>query len=354
MKKLICTILAICIMFTIVPLEAIAAPKSLGTINSFNENLSYDQYNALRKGDYKAVQKSGTWYYQFTTDKHTLLVKASAFASPVKNDYTRLNEKLTKGVANTTASTTPSYVYKEQSVRKIMPLGNSHYSRPLGNEHMPFNEYSTYISYMKFMSSLSGNKITLQAEKNGHVLFKYSAKVRGNSRMLTGTNYRTPSNAIEYKEALERNISNSVGNTITPTFTVSVDKTGSNKILLKEFFYKNKGVVKEKNKVDRLIDIAVTTGKLTVEMAAKDAGIVDSLYDILKQGISLDEKGGTYSETKSYPLSKNYKNKDYKVLRGSFRSPVDLKKHEDYFEVNLNLNKTPASGTKISVKFSAK
>ena len=66
-----------------------SAAASTTEITSFGSStvLTYTQYDLLRSGTISALQKNGTWYYQFTKNGNTLLVRTTAFSDSVGNKF---------------------------------------------------------------------------------------------------------------------------------------------------------------------------------------------------------------------------------------------------------------------------
>lgn len=349
MKRALSFAMALCLtlsLFCGMGVSASAASKQLTTINSFTQTLSYEQYNALRTGSYTAVKQGGTWYYKFTTSSYYVLVKASAFSGTCSNNYSALNSSLTKGVASTKSSQTPSYVYKARTTTTSRISNSNGSSISLLSNKI----YKTDITYLKFLSSVSGSNVTLQCTKNGHALFEYSTYVK--SSALLKSNYVKPSNATEYKNALKRSTyENSVSPSFTPKFSISVDKAGSNCVVLKEYCYKTTGVKSTNVDMNQLIEVAYTTGKVVASLAAKKLPL-KTLYDLIGKAGTLFGSQSTFYMTSYSPLSKG----NVKVLKATFTSPVKLQACNDYFEVNLNLSdpmSTSGTKTTLSVTFSA-
>lgn len=355
MKRIISLILTVCMVFVLMSgtgiLATAASLTRLPDISSFDQELTYAQYNALRTGTYTAENRNGVWYYKFTTEKDYVYIPISAFTTTFQNNFTKLNVALTEGVANTSANRSTYYVYKSRSDASRTVLG----SYP---EVVTINTSSTYITYLKLYSSLSGHNVTLQCNMNGHALFQYSDRVFMNDprdRSLGGLTYVTPSTADQYVKALTRT-TGEVSNMVTPQFTLSVDKAGTNKVILKEFSYEavssdsNSNVKSNLKNATKLIDVIMAVGKVTA--SSTPAGAASTLYSLFKTTLSFEKTSGSYYKTSIKPLSQNGKY----CLNGAFTSPFKLKSNADYWQVNINLNDSPSivgTKTKLSVSFSA-
>lgn len=201
---------------------------------------------------------------------------------------------------------------------------------------------------------MSGHQIVLQCLTNNYVTFTYNDYIANTLNFakesgLSGNGYIKPKSINQYKAALVRNTGNGSADNIVPKFTLSVDKAGSNSVVLKEFYYKSTGTKNTSQKVDKIINVAYTTGKIAASLGSGKLP-VKSLYDLYKQGIDLTGSG-SYFETRTYSLQKG----NTKILKADFKSPVRLKNKNNYFEVKLNLSNTPSiKGTKtaLSTKFS--
>ena len=344
MKKLPHLFHSFCMMFCVLSVFTVSARAAtkLNTISDFSQTLSWSQYNVLRRGNYSAECIDGVWYYKFTFGDKYVYVKWSAFANTASNSYDDLNANLNKGVESTNSATNPSYVYKTSS--GYSPDGNYcpapyslSYSDPLKK-----NTYTTYLTYLKMYSSISGNTVTLQCNMCGHALFTLREDPTAGLTLKQ-----------RYEAALKRE-TGQVSRSITPKFEFTVDKVGSKHIVLKEFCYKTQGIVTKEHNVGELIDVGFTVGSITsAVMTAGESVAIETLYSLLGQTINLTSNSSRqWDLSKFYPLSVDGKS----VLKSKFTSPVDLKDNEDYFEVQLNLNEgisfaeVPA---KLSVAFSA-
>lgn len=346
-KRLLCLALCLLMLLSAFPLPAFAAENTV-TINDFSAKtaLTYDQYNALRTGKISAVQKNKVWYYQFKTDKITLLVKTSAFASPVGNDYTKVNSTLTAGVMSTTGVPKEArFVYKERA-------GTRKDARTLSDVH------STYFSYVSVTASRVETEVDLICRKFAQVQFDYSEKVQ--SRWRGGRDPRgnsvVPETAKEYMQALKRSTSDSISTTITPRFTLTVTNPGSSETYLNSAMYRGKGEAKTSANVTDYIDVAITTTKVASQISAGSVPYSD-LYSLYKQVVKLKKTSSEYLSNDKILLSKELNGKTAYCVGTRMDSPIDLRKYDDYFRAEVRLTADPATGgnaTQMTVTFGAR
>lgn len=340
--------LALCLitLLSALPFPAFAA-ETTSVVNDFGAGtvLNYDQYNALRTGKISAVQKKGIWYYQFKTDKMTLLVKTSAFQTPVGNDYSKVNATLTAGVMSETGVPQEArFVYKERAAIKKD-------ARTLSNV------YSTYFSYVSATASRVETEVDLICRKFAQVQFEYSEKVI--TRMRGGRDPRgdsaAPSNAGEYMQALKRSTSSFISTTVTPKFTLTVTAPGSSNVCLNSAIFRGKGQAKTSANVTDYIDVAVTTTKIAAQMSGGAIPYKD-LYSLYTQVVKLKKSSSEYLSNDKIILTKTLHGKTTYCLGSKFDSPIDLKEYNDYFRTEVRLTAEPAiSGTKtqMTVTFGA-
>lgn len=338
-RRLLSLALCLITLLSLFPISAFAA-ENTATIHDFSAKtkLTYDQYDALRTGKISAVQKKGVWYYQFKTDKLTLLVKTSAFASSVGNDFSGINATLTSGVMSDTGVPQEArYVYKERAgVRKD--------ARTLSNV------YSTYFSYLSVTASRVETEVDLICRKFAQVQFEYSEKVLTHAK--GGRNPRgtgaVPSNAGEYMQALKRSTKN-IATTVTPSFTLTVNHPGSSNSYLNSAMYRGKGQAKTSANVTDYIDVAVTTTEIAAKVSAGSLTYKD-LYSLYKQAVNLKKVSSEYQSNDKIILTKTLHNKTTYCLSSEFSSPIDLKQYDDYFRTEVRLTAAPsATGTKTQM-----
>lgn len=350
-------IFAIVISSTSWPREFPNAPSltELPEISSFDQELTSEQYHTLRTGFYTAVKRNGIWYYRFVTQEYYVHIPVSAFSTPFKNNYTQLNAALTSGVASTSANCFIDHVYNSRSTSKVV------LRIPTAADPSPADlatVSSTYLTHLTSYSSLSGHNVTLQCKINDQVLFEYSDLVHKSDPYTHKGNhtYVAPSTADQYARALSRT-TGTISCMVTPEFTLSVDKAGSNKVILKEFTYEavssdSKSNIKDNLKTaTELIDMVMAVGE-AVASSTPAAGVAVTLYSLFKMSLSFEKTSGSYYKTSMMPLSLNRES----CLKSTFTSPFKLKSDEDYWQVNINLSDSPSiSGTKtkLSISFSA-
>lgn len=321
----------------------------------FNKELSDAQYDALCTGFYTAEECNGMWYYKFTTRENYVYIPVSAFFNDFHNDYTDLNADLTKGAANTRESCSINYIYKGRSTSRVFLKAPTNATRSVAQKTVS----STYITKLNLISSLSGSEVMLQCTMNDHVLFQYSDQVTEmDARARSGSRYTyvTPSTADQYVRALTRT-TGTVSNMVTPEFTLSVDKAGTDGVVLKQFFYKavsSDSISNVKSDIEnaaKFIDVVTAVGE--VGASSSPAGAAASLYSLFKTTLSLVENtGGSFYETKTELLTQN----EQLCLQSTFTSPFKLKSNGDFWEINISLSDSPSiigTHTKLSVSFSA-
>lgn len=346
------SVLSVGVINTAASSKTYPVSKKLADINDFKQTLTGTQYNVLCYGKIKAEKIGKTWYYRFTKDEYYLRVKVSAFSGAVSNNYSGVNSSLSKGLASTQSSASPVFYYKNKSTTKqtIMPLVKNNM---LGKKTTKITT-KIGISKLNVNSSLSGHQVLLQCFTNNYVCFtfnNYIANTLGFAKEsgIKGSGYIKPNSAAQYAEALRRTCDKGSCCKITPKFSVSVDKAGSNKVILKEFYYKSIGRQETKEVVDKLINVAYTTKVIVDTISAKQLP-VKPLYDLFYLGIEL-RKSGAYLETPKMLIQKG----KTKLLKADFKSPVSIKNKDNYVEVNLNLSDSPSTkGTKtvLSAYFS--
>lgn len=335
--------LSLIMLLSTFPVSAFAASNTV-TIQDFSAKtvLNYAQYNALRTGTISAVQKDNVWYYQFKTKDITLLVKASAFASPVGNDYKTVNSTLTAGVMSTSGIAHEArFVYKERVATKKDPRTCS-------------NVYPTYICYMSATASRVQTEVDLICRKFAHVQFEYSEKVF--TQPKGGRNPRgysaEPKNASQYMQALKRTTSNSITTTVIPTFNLTVTNPGSTEVYLNSALYRGSGKAKNSVLIADYIDVAVTTGKAA---AAISSGKIpyQELLSLCRETAKLTKSNSEYLSNDKVILTKQ----TYSCLSSKFHSPIELKEYNDYFRVEVRLTADAATSgnkTQMTVSFGAK
>lgn len=333
-----------------------APPAKLPDISSFAQELTEAQYDVLCTGIYTAENRGGVWYYKFTTEEKYLYVPAAAFFTDFQDTYTNLNAALTKGLANTRESCSTYHIYKSRNTsRDLAKMASRRYPNSVWK-----NVSSTFIANLELISSLSGSDVMLQCTMNAPVLFQYSDQVSRKDPRIRGANssdYVTPSTADQYTRALTR--TTAVSDMVTPEFTLSVDKAGTDGVVLKQFFYKavssdsGKSVKSNIEIATKLIDVVMAAGKISA--SSSPAGKAESLYSLFKTTLSLagqENTGGSYYETKTELLTKD----ELFCLKSTFTSPFKLKADGDFWEIHISLSDSPSISdirTELSASFSA-
>lgn len=333
-----------------------APPTKLPDISSFAQELTEAQYDVLCTGAYTAENRGGVWYYKFTTEENYLYIPAAAFFTDFHDTYTNLNAALTKGLANTRESCSTYHIYKSRNTsRDLARMASARRPNTVWK-----NVSGTFITNLGLISSLSGSEVMLQCTMNAPVLFQYSDQVSRKDPRIRGadpSDYVTPSTADQYTRALAR--TTTVSDMVTPEFTLSVDKAGTDGVVLKQFFYKavssdsDKSVKSNIESAAWLIDAVMAAGKISASSSPADKA--ESFFNLFKTTLSLsgqENTGGSYYETKTELLTKNGQS----CLKRTFTSPFKLKADGDFWEIHISLSDSPSISdirTELSASFSA-
>ena len=354
-KRIFAFVLCVALLlpFMNVPASANYCLAEVLVVNDFGKatDIRWEYYDAMRKGKISAVKEKGVWYYKFVGDHATVKVRVSAFAGDVENDYTEVNANLTEGIMASGVPNVRNFTYKEQvSVTSKKVTTNS--GRTVKRDTV--TTYTTYFSYLSMTGSRVGTEMELTCKKNGHVQFEYSNKVNGKTWFKNG--YITPSTAAQYVAALKRTTSNSISHDLTPVFRVEITVPGTNCVTLNSAEYKGRGNLGKSVNVLDLIDVATTTGKVTASMSTGKLPFDDLVS--LASGIGkilMVQDSEDYTSDDIVYLSGKFNGKRRYCLKSEFTSPVGLKKGDDYFRVEVQLNKEPSTTktkTQIEVYFS--
>ncbi len=350
MKKRLTAIILVLVL-TVLSFPVSASAASQTTISSFDKStsLTYTQYDLLRTGKISAVKKGGVWYYQFTKNGNTLLVKTTAFSGAVGNDYSRVNSELTKGVMRTDG-TAQEYKFTFKARTSTRSTTVQQYTENRGKASFPasvtMKTYTTYFSYITLDSNRVDEHVDLECKKNGHVQFVYNSMI--NMKYALKNGYKAPSTANEYLLALSRVTSNSVPTKLVPTFEFDITCPGTNCVKLNSSMYRGKGIADTKTPVSKYIEVAVTAGSVVKDLATKSLPF-KNLFKLYSQADALKKSSDEYLSNKKTYLSKNGKS----ALKGKFTSPISLKKYNDYFRAEIVLGgngKPSVSGTKTQMK----
>lgn len=332
----------------VVPVEA---KTDTLTVNDFGENtnLEWKYYDAMRKGKISAVKQKGVWYYKFTGQNATVLVKASAFAGKVENDFTKVNDTLTEGIMNDGKPVGMKFTYKDQLSVKTQKVSGSAKSR---NDKI--TTYTTYFAYLEVTGYRSDKHMELQCWKNGHIKFEYSDMVSGKAWFKNG--YIKPSTAAQYVAALKRETAEKIPVSITPVFNLEVTVPGTNCVVLNSVEYKGRGSLGKNVNVLDLIEVATTTGKVTASMSTAAIPYDDllSLASGMHKILMVEDNEDYTSDDKIY-LSGKFNGKERKCLKVELVSPIALGQYDDYFRAEVWANKpfsTTKTKTQVKVTFS--
>lgn len=355
LKRILVAVLTLIIFLGVCPTSASAASASTcTTINSFGAGtaLNYTQYDLLRTGKISAEKIKGTWYYKFTKNHDTLYVKTTAFSNGVGNDFSPVNNALTKGVMRKDGVAEKySFTYKARTSTSQKLVEQCSAKQTNIYNKTTLTTYETYFSWLTVIGNRVEFEVDLECKKNGHVLFTYQDKI--NMKYALKNGYKEPSTATEYMMALKRNTTNGVVNAMIPTFELDITKPGTNCVKLNSCLYRGKGIANTKKSLSEFIEIAVSVGEVVKDLVTASLPF-KSLFGLYSQaGTKLVKKSNEYvSNDKTYlSWSKNI------AVKAKFKSPISLKTSGDYFRTEVRLSATPSySGTKtqMQVVFSVK
>lgn len=362
MKKIISLLLTICILLSCTSSLSVIANAATTKINNFSEStkLNAEEYGALREGKISVIKKSDGFYYKFLRNRQTVLVKTSAFTSTCANDYTDVNNALTKGVMRTDGMyTEKTFTYKTRTVSKTRQTA--------ALKNYTVTNYKTYIAWLVISSNRPGNKneIDLECYKKSQVQFSYSNKIldRGDPRISQDDKYKTPTTEKEYAQALSRTTSYDLSTNITPKFMMSIKNPGSTIVCLNNYKFEGRGIknnIDTKNDISTYVEVAQVAANVVKSfVAAKKTGSISlgAFKGLLSLGIKTGkmlkdkQKSDIYTTNEFIKLSKDKDNKTNYVMAASFKSPIKLQNYNDFFRTEIKLNLKPNSKTKITVNF---
>ncbi len=339
-KQIISTLLALVICVGVVANFATVETyaKDYGkysTLDAIPEDLNI--FNVIAYGNISAVKSGSNWYYKFTRNGNSIMIKTSAFMGTPKNTH------FTKDLSALNAS--------------LKKNSNDNYSR-IG--YFWKQSISSYGTGKKYTSTYYRSKIEVNASNglsdetvkikltNG-ITFSYRSKIfdyenfdyaadhcpvnkNQNGYSLA---YVTPSTGRGYVAALSR--STSLQN-VVPTITIDIGNNNRSNSYLSTYSVAGKGKINKSANITDFVSIVKGSASVVKKAVTGDAlGTFSSLASLIGNvKTTLYKKSDYYNTGERNTLSVNYKY----VITAKVKSPITLSKTGDWFQVVTHLNST--------------
>ena len=326
------------IAFTAVPASA-ASCITFNTLDEIKEDLKI--FTTITNGTISAVKMNNAWYYKFTrTGADTVYIKASAFTTAPTNKYLAEDNR---ALSNHSTSNYERICYYDRQTKK---------------SGMYYDTYSTdmYRFHLEVLG-MTNAKITTKCRLMNFVSFSFQTKIpqalngytNVGSIAVNSPGYVEPSTATGYKNALKRT---TTVKPITPTTTLTVSNTGSNKICLTEYRLCGCGNASTKVNVNDLISIGTSVKKTIVALAGIAKNPIKPLVSLVSLigdvTTTLSFSSQEYNTGEANKLTVSGKNP---TLKAQYKSPISLTNLNDWMQVDTYLN-APQTTAAFTIEFS--